>query len=54
VLIVLALILLLFMPSPWNVITFVIALILGIGEIAYWNRTVKGRAVRAGQVGASG
>lgn len=56
-LIVLALILLLLLPSPWNVVAFVIALICGVGEIAYWHRTVKGRAVRAGAetlIGATG
>jgi membrane protein implicated in regulation of membrane protease activity len=57
VLIIIALIILLVLPSPWNVIVFAITFVLGIGEIAYWNRTVKGRAVRAGSetlIGSNG
>jgi membrane-bound ClpP family serine protease len=39
------------------VVVFAITFILGIGEIAYWHRTVKGRAVRAGSetlIGSNG
>ena len=42
-LLLLAFVLLLFLPGPWNVIGFVVALALFIGEVAYWNSTVKGR-----------
>ena len=47
-LLLLAFVLLLFLPGPWNVIGFVVALALFIGEIAYWNSTVKGRRARVG------
>jgi membrane-bound serine protease (ClpP class) len=43
VLIVLAVILLFVLSSPWNVIGFGIALALGVVEILFWNRTVRGR-----------
>src|SRR2546421_108142 len=39
---------LLFLPGPWTVVGFVVALSLFIGEIAYWNSTVKGRRARVG------
>jgi membrane protein implicated in regulation of membrane protease activity len=47
-LLLLAFVLLLFLPGPWNVIGFVVALALFIGEIAYWNSTVRGRRARVG------
>src|SRR3954452_13875269 len=47
-LLLLAFVLLLFLPGPWNVIGFAVALALFIGEIAYWNSTVKGRRARVG------
>jgi membrane protein implicated in regulation of membrane protease activity len=47
-LLLLAFVLLLFLPGPWNVIGFVVALALFIGEVAYWNSTVKGRRARVG------
>ena len=56
-LILLAIVLLLLLPSPWGVVTGAIALVFGVGEIAYWNSTVKGRRVRAGAetlIGSSG
>ena len=51
-LLLLAFVLLLFLPGPWNVIGFVVALALFIGEVGYWNSTVKGR--RAEGLGALG
>jgi hypothetical protein len=47
------LILPLILPSPWNVIVFAVTFVLGIGEIAYWHRTVKG-PTRAGSETRSG
>ncbi len=35
-------------PSPWNVIGFVVGLLLWIGELLLWNRTVRHRRVRVG------
>jgi membrane-bound serine protease (ClpP class) len=40
-LIILAVVLLLVLPGPWNVIGFAVALALGIGELFLWNTTVK-------------
>ena len=48
VLLVVALVLLLVLPSPWNVIGFVAAVVLFVPEVAYWNRTVRHRRVEAG------
>jgi membrane-bound serine protease (ClpP class) len=45
---VLAFVLLLVLPSPWNLIGCAASLLVGVGEVTYWNRTVKGRRVRAG------
>lgn len=43
-----ALILLLVLPSPWNVLGLVASLLLFGGEVIYWNRTVRGRRAAAG------
>ena len=42
-LLILAIALLLFLPSPWNLIGFGVSLVLFFGELGLWNRTVKGR-----------
>jgi membrane protein implicated in regulation of membrane protease activity len=43
-----AIALLLVLPDPWNFIGFAAFLVVGVGEVAYWNRTVKHRRVAAG------
>src|SRR5262245_20206093 len=43
-----ALLALLLAPWPWNIIGFVLGLILWIGELLLWNRTVRGRRVKVG------
>jgi membrane protein implicated in regulation of membrane protease activity len=48
VLLVLAFVLLIVLPSPWNVIGFVAGLVLFVPEVGYWNRTVRHRRVEAG------
>jgi membrane protein implicated in regulation of membrane protease activity len=48
VLIVLAFALLLFAPWPWNLIGFVVSMLLGVGELFLWNLTVRHRRVRVG------
>jgi membrane-bound serine protease (ClpP class) len=48
VLLVLGIVLLLVLPSPWNAIAFVTALVLFVGEVAIWNRTVRHRRVQSG------
>jgi membrane protein implicated in regulation of membrane protease activity len=49
-LIIVAFVLLLLLPSPWNMVAFVVAGLLGIVELLAWNRTVRHRrkAVGAG------
>jgi membrane protein implicated in regulation of membrane protease activity len=48
VLILLAIVLLLLLPSPWSWLGFVVFMILGIGELFLWNRKVRGNPVTAG------
>jgi membrane-bound serine protease (ClpP class) len=43
VLIIVAIILLLVLPSPWSAIAFVVTTVLWIVEVLAWNRTVKNR-----------
>jgi membrane-bound serine protease (ClpP class) len=53
----LALLLLIFMPSPWNVIGGVASGALGVFEVAYWQRRMRREKVRTGVenlVGATG
>jgi membrane-bound serine protease (ClpP class) len=42
-LIILGIILLVLLPSPWNVVAFVVVLPLWVLELLAWNRTVKRR-----------
>lgn len=44
----LAIILLLVLPSPWNVVGLLAGLALFAGEVVFWNRTVRGRRVAVG------
>ncbi len=56
-LIVLAFVLLIFLPTPWNLWCFAAGLVLGIGEFFFWNRTVKHRRPVTGAqtlIGAEG
>jgi membrane protein implicated in regulation of membrane protease activity len=45
---VVAILLLLFAPNPWNLIGFLVALVAFVGELLFWNRRVRGRAVETG------
>ena len=47
-LIIAAFVLLLFVPSPWNLVAFLIAAPLGILELFAWNRTVRHRRKSVG------
>ncbi|HEY1596115.1 MAG TPA: NfeD family protein [Thermoleophilaceae bacterium] len=47
-LLILAIVLLLVLPSPLDVIFFCAALVLGAIEVSYWWRTVRGRRVETG------
>jgi membrane protein implicated in regulation of membrane protease activity len=48
VFLILALILLIFLPSPWNVVVFLALLVLLALELAYWRNTVKRRRLQTG------
>jgi membrane protein implicated in regulation of membrane protease activity len=43
VFLLLGIVLLIFVPSPWNLVTFTACLILFFGELLFWNRTMRGR-----------
>ena len=54
---VLALVLFLVLPSPWAVILGVASLVIGVGEVSFWQRRVRGQKVQPGVgnlVGATG
>lgn len=56
-LLLLAIVLLLVLPAPWDVIAFAAALLFGAVEVSYWWRTVRGRRVATGAealIGAPG
>jgi membrane-bound serine protease (ClpP class) len=48
VLILLAIVLFLVLPSPWDGIAFAVALVLGGFEIFFWWRTVRHRRIQTG------
>src|SRR5512134_555351 len=53
----LALLLLLVLPSPWNVVGFAASLVLAVFELGFWHRRLRGTPVGAGAEtleGASG
>lgn len=53
----LALLLFIFLPSPWNVIGGLASSALGIFEVAYWHRRVRRKNVQTGVenlIGATG
>jgi membrane-bound serine protease (ClpP class) len=43
-----AIVLLFLLPSPWDVVGFAISLVLFGGEVLFWNRRVRGQRVRTG------
>jgi len=43
VFLILAFVLLIFLPSPWGLVAFTICLVLFFGELLFWNRTMRGR-----------
>lgn len=47
-LLIAALVLLLVLPWPWNIVAAAIAVILFLPELAFWNRKVKGRKAATG------
>jgi|SRR5215472_12112845 membrane protein implicated in regulation of membrane protease activity len=45
---ILAFVLLLVLPAEWNVVGFALCLVLFLGELFGWNRTVRGRRNKVG------
>lgn len=45
---ILALLLVFVLPSPWNVVGFVAGLVVFVGELFLWNRTVRGYRKKVG------
>jgi membrane protein implicated in regulation of membrane protease activity len=57
VFLILALVLFFALPSPWNLVGSLVALVLFLGEIAFWHRRVRGLPKRVGRqrlIGAEG
>jgi membrane-bound serine protease (ClpP class) len=55
--VLLGLVLLLFLPSPWNLVGALVSLVLFLGEVMFWQRRTRGRRVQTGSenlVGAPG
>jgi membrane protein implicated in regulation of membrane protease activity len=48
VFVLVALVLLLVLSTPWNVVGFIAGLVAFGGEVAFWNRKVRGRRAAAG------
>jgi membrane-bound serine protease (ClpP class) len=48
VLFIVAVVLLLVLPGPWDLVGFTVCLVLGLGELYLWNRTVRGRRASVG------
>jgi membrane protein implicated in regulation of membrane protease activity len=48
VFLLLAIFLLLVLPSPWDVVGLAVGLALGAGEVLFWQRRVRGRRPQAG------
>lgn len=46
--VLLAIVLLLLLPSPWNVVGFACCLVLFLGEVAFWHRRVRGQRKAVG------
>jgi membrane-bound serine protease (ClpP class) len=56
VFLIVALVLVLVLPSPWNLVAFAISLSLFVGEVLFWNRRVRDKRVSTGaetMIGAS-
>jgi membrane protein implicated in regulation of membrane protease activity len=47
-LIILAIVLLLVLPKPWNLVGFAVVTVLWIGELVLWGRKVRGKPLRTG------
>lgn len=47
-LLIVAFVLLLVVPYPWNLVAFLVTLALFVGELLFWNRTVRGKRREVG------
>jgi membrane-bound serine protease (ClpP class) len=57
VFLILGIVLLIFLPSPWGLVSFVVCLVLFLGELLFWNRTMRSRRKVVGAqalIGAEG
>lgn len=45
---IVALVLVFLLPSPWNLVAFAVGLFLFLGELLFWNRTVRDKRVSTG------
>ena len=45
---IVAVVLLVFLPWPWNLVASVAAVALFAAEVGYWNRRMRGRSVQTG------
>jgi membrane protein implicated in regulation of membrane protease activity len=45
---IVAIVLLVVLPSPWRFLGFLGALVLFLGEVLFWNRTVRGQRKKVG------
>jgi membrane protein implicated in regulation of membrane protease activity len=48
VFVIVALVALLVLPSPWNIVGFAAGLVCFLGELAYWHRRVRGHRIAVG------
>ena len=46
--VIVALVALLVLPSPWNFVGFAAGLVCFLGELAYWHRRVRGHRIAVG------
>jgi len=47
-LLIVAIVLLFVLSSPWNLVGFAVCLVLFLGELLFWQRTVRGRRAAVG------
>jgi membrane-bound serine protease (ClpP class) len=48
VFLLLALLLLIFLPWPWNLVGALVSGVLGVGEVVYWQRRMRARKMQTG------
>jgi membrane protein implicated in regulation of membrane protease activity len=48
VFLIVAVVLLVLVPSPWNIVGFAIGMLVFLGEVLFWNGRVRGQRVKVG------